>query len=75
MTLMSTPEIDSAALPSHAVTETQSGAVCSCGRTFSIYDMRTYSADRAAARLTNLAKSNARRHAASANRKAAEVTA
>lgn len=52
----------------HVIDLTPAGADCSCGRTFSLWSMKT-SRPKAlyAAKFRNLARANARRHADAAN--------
>lgn len=56
----------------HRLRETQSGAECSCGRVFSVWECKRrpgWSASRDFARTLTLVLATARRHVEAANRK------
>jgi|PlaIllAssembly_1097288.scaffolds.fasta_scaffold51248_2 hypothetical protein len=55
----------------HYVTDMPHGADCSCGRRFSIWDMTNSRRHNESWKFKNLARANARRHAAAANKKLA----
>jgi len=59
----------------HTIDTTPSGAVCSCGRVFSVWKTKrgpTWMASHDAGRTKNLVRANAYRHADGANRKEAK---